>query len=385
MGGNPSRRHETGHQRLRPLLRAAVRRHGDDLRQRLRLQHHAAGTGRGPPRTVSSGPRRSSRRSSGGSSSGSGTRQCKPASIAEHRAIQAVDPDALSDEELADYLTRCRDHHAAMMAQHMRFTAGAMIPTGDFLVHVGGWTGLPPAELLGLLRGSASVSAGGSTELERLIAAIGDDPAALDSSIRATTPPRCSMRCAPSEVSGERSSPATSTSSVTGPSTDSTSPNPAPWRCPTPCSGPSGSRSKGGTGGLGGRGPDGRRPQPGPRTAPATEFDELLGEARLTYRLRDERGVYSDIWASGLMRRAVLAAGRRLAARGQITDPEHLVDATLGEMCALVSGSGGPSAEELVRRSEYRATHTAKEAPPVMGTPPPPPRTRPGCHRPWPA
>ena len=44
------------------------------------------------------------------------------------------------------------------------------------------------------------------------------------------------------------------------------------------------------------------------------EFDELLGEARLTYRIRDERGVFSDIWASGLMRRAVLAAGRRLAA-----------------------------------------------------------------------
>ena len=39
------------------------------------------------------------------------------------------------------------------------------------------------------------------------------------------------------------------------------------------------------------------------------EFDELLGEARRNYRLRDERGVYSDIWASGLMRRAALAAG----------------------------------------------------------------------------
>jgi hypothetical protein len=38
-----------------------------------------------------------------------------------------------------------------------------------------------------------------------------------------------------------------------------------------------------------------------------SEFDDLLGEARLTYRLRDERGIYSDIWASGLMRRAVLA------------------------------------------------------------------------------
>ena len=78
----------------------------------------------------------------------------KPASIATHREIQSVDPDALSDEELAAYLTRCHEHHAAMITQHMRFTAAAMIPTGDFLAHAGAWTGLPPSDLLGLLRGA---------------------------------------------------------------------------------------------------------------------------------------------------------------------------------------------------------------------------------------
>ena len=52
----------------------------------------------------------------------------KPAAIATHRELQAVDPDALSDAELVAYLTRCRDHHAAMIAQHMRFTAGARGP-----------------------------------------------------------------------------------------------------------------------------------------------------------------------------------------------------------------------------------------------------------------
>jgi len=65
---------------------------------------------------------------------------------------------ALSDAELIAYLTRCRDHHSAMIAQHMRFTAGAVIPTSDFLAHVGDWTGLPPSDLLGLMRGSAAVS-----------------------------------------------------------------------------------------------------------------------------------------------------------------------------------------------------------------------------------
>ena len=91
------------------------------------------------------------------------------------------------------------------------------------------------------------------------------------------------------------------------------------------------------------------------------------------YRLRDERGVYSDIWASGLMRRAALAAGRRVASRGRIHDPVHMVDAGIDEMAALVTDSGGPSADELAARAEYRATHTAKEVPPFLGDPPHPP------------
>jgi pyruvate,water dikinase len=103
------------------------------------------------------------------------------------------------------------------------------------------------------------------------------------------------------------------------------------------------------------------------------EFDELLGEARLMYRLRDERGVYSDIWASGLMRRAALAAGQRLAERGTIAEPAHIVDANIDEMCALLDGSGGPSADELAARAEYRATHDQHDAPPFLGDPPQPP------------
>jgi phosphohistidine swiveling domain-containing protein len=91
------------------------------------------------------------------------------------------------------------------------------------------------------------------------------------------------------------------------------------------------------------------------------------------YRLRDARGVYSDIWASGQMRRAALAAGRRLAERGQIDEPVHAVDATLGEMRDLLAGSGVPSASELAARAAYRAGHSAKDAPLTLGPPAPPP------------
>src|SRR3954452_13970793 len=103
---------------------------------------------------------------------------CKPAAVAKHRELQTVEPDALSDAELVAYLTRCCDHHSSMIAQHMRFTAGAVLPTADFLAHAGEWTGLPPSELLGLMRGSAEVSSGGSDEMERLKSAFAQDPAA---------------------------------------------------------------------------------------------------------------------------------------------------------------------------------------------------------------
>src|SRR5262249_26522311 len=86
----------------------------------------------------------------------------KPSAIARHRDRRAGDRAALSEAGLVAYLRRCRDHHAAMITQHMRFTAGAVLPTGDFLAHVAEWTGLPPSELLDLLRGSSQVSAGSS-------------------------------------------------------------------------------------------------------------------------------------------------------------------------------------------------------------------------------
>jgi pyruvate,water dikinase len=50
-----------------------------------------------------------------------------------------------------------------------------------------------------------------------------------------------------------------------------------------------------------------------------------------------------------------------------------MLDASLDEMCALVTGAGGPSADELAKRAEYRATYTAKDAPPFLGPPEPPP------------
>ncbi len=298
---------------------------------------------------------------------------CKPSAIAMHRQLQAVDPDLLSDAELVAYLTRCRDHHSAMIAQHMRFTAGAVLPTGDFLAHVGDWTGLPPSDLVGLMRGSAEVSAGGSDEMERLKMAFAADPSARK--ILESDGDPAQLLASLRSRSGETGAAVNGYLDLVGNRLIDGFDIAEPSALELPdallrairvsVSGEAQTASD-----VDDRIAEVRAAVP---AVHRDDFDELLAEARLTYRLRDERGVYSDIWASGLMRRAALAAGRRVASRGRLATAHQMIDATLDEMCAMVAGTGGPSADELASRANYRATYTAKDVPPLLGPPAPPP------------
>ncbi|HEU0303582.1 MAG TPA: PEP-utilizing enzyme [Gaiellaceae bacterium] len=296
----------------------------------------------------------------------------KPASIAIHKELQSVDPDALSDEELAAYLTRCRDHHAEMIYQHMRHTGAAIVPMGDFLGHVGDWTGLPPAELLGLMRGSAPVSAGVSSELERLRSALAADPAARQL-LESEDEPRTVLDSLRS-LEGEGGAAATAYLDLVGYRLINGFDISEHYALELPdvllrairvaVEGGNAESSDVDelVANVRGKVPDENR----------EEFDALLAEARLMYRIRDERGVYSDIWAAGIMRRGALAAGRRLAGKGRLHEPEHFVDAGFDEMLALIGGDG-PSADELAARCAARTLRSAKEAPAHLGPPAPPP------------
>jgi pyruvate,water dikinase len=297
----------------------------------------------------------------------------KPDSINAHRAVQSVDPASLSDQELVEYLTRCRDHHAAMIAQHMRYTASAVVPTGDFLAHVGDWTDVPPAELLGLMRGTAPVSAGASAELERLIAAFEADAQARE--LLASDDDPGQVLAALRALDGETGEAVSGYLDLVGYRLLDGFDISEPYALSMPDALVRAIQIA-----VAGRDLEGsdvevavadiRSKVPEQHRA---EFDELLGEARLTYRLRDERGVFSDIWASGLMRRAVLEGGRRVAERGQIHEPVHLIDAGFDEMCSLVSDGTGPSADELAARATERTSRASTPAPRSLGDPPPPP------------
>lgn len=300
------------------------------------------------------------------------TTTVKPAAIAAHREIQAIDPGGLSDDDLAAHLRRCRDHHAAMLAQHMRYTAAAIVPTGDFLAHAIEWTGLSPAELLGLMRGTSPVSAGASAELAALTEALRADLEALDL-LHAEGDPAGRLAALRSRGGA--------TGAAVGAYLDLVGyrlldgfdiVNPCAIELPdvllrtlrVAVEGP-----------VAADDPQERIQAVRAKVPEAhqEDFDGLLEEARLTYPIRDERGVFSDIWASGLMRRAALAAGRRVAERGRIQEAVHLLEAGLEEMVDLLLGRGGPGADDLAARAAFRAAHTSREVPATLGTPPPPP------------
>ena len=297
----------------------------------------------------------------------------KPASIKAHRELQAVDPDSLSDQELIEYLGRCRDRHSEMIYQHMRFTGAAMIPIGDLLAHVGDWTGLPPEKLLNMMRGTAPISGGGSSELDRLITTVKQDPAAWELLESEGDPRKVldELRSLDSEAGKALSAYLDFAGNrlLDGFDIDGRTALEAPDALLRAIRSSVTGRAKEGAD-VEDQIAEVRRQVPDEHRA---QFNELLEEARLTYRIRDERGVFSDIWASGIMRRAAMAGGRRAAAKGLVHDPEHFVHAGFDEMVSLLSGAGGPSAEELAERYEFQTSYTTKDAPPFLGPPPEPP------------
>lgn len=295
----------------------------------------------------------------------------KPASVKANSEIQAIDPDQLTDEELVDHLRRCRENHVAMIRQHMAFTGTAVIPPGDFLAHAKQWTGLPTVRLLGLMRGASTISGGSSPQHAALVEAYRSDAAAREALDSEEDPGALleRLRREPS-VTGQALNdyldfvgyrlldgfdisnhcalelPDVLLRSIRTAIDETAAPSELDQQVA-----------------------DVRNHVPAEHRE---NYDGLLEEARVGYSVRDERGVYGDIWASGLMRRAALAAGRRLAERGRLRDPEHFVFADFGEMCAMLDGAPTPLAEELEARHTYHRTYTAKDAPMHLGDSPAP-------------
>jgi phosphohistidine swiveling domain-containing protein len=301
----------------------------------------------------------------------------KPRALVAHELLLGTEPQNLDDKALVEHLGACNAHLEAMAYLHQRYVVACFAPIGDLLAHVREWTDCEACGVLGATRGSSAISLGfAAHELQALAAAIRADAslrawlvkerderetlaALLDSKSKVGElalrfmhlvryramaydvgeplvgeVPEMIVRCILSAVDGHFK-PAGDDGDAWAQRIRETIP-----------------------------------------TKYHSEFDELVVEARAMSRLRDERGMYTDCFAIGIARRALLEAGKRLVARGLLHRREHAVDLTMSELEALFSSNRrGPSAVAVEERVLWRTTMTANECPRYLGpAPSAPPR-----------
>jgi rifampicin phosphotransferase len=296
--------------------------------------------------------------------------ELKPAAIARHRELADVDLSSLDDDELLDQLHQRISWLTEMAYQHHRFNAMAMLPVGDFILHAVAWTGREPVPMFAVYDGWSPVSGVVPPELVPAIDAIGPDPelrALLDGDAPADE--RMAELCrrvpAVAEYLAGSGFRLAAGFDLTNP-TIGERPDILLDRIRASLDhdrDAAKNRSEQIAAELRTDVPKEHR----------EEFDDLLAESRLVYRLRDERGLYSDSAAVGLLRLALIELGRRLFDRGRINFMYDSLDLTVDEIDTILGGSGGPSADELSDRVAHRKEISTQGAPPLLGPPPPEP------------
>ena len=297
----------------------------------------------------------------------------KPDSIARNSRLQHVKIESLDDAAFVRHLTDVRDNHIEMVYRHHIFTIPSCLPVGHFLAETQRWTGLPSGEVLGLLKGCAPISRGVAVkELDGLRDAL--QSAGIGANVARGKPAaQVLQQLQDNPAVGDALAgflDAVGYRMVSGYDVAEKYALEMPDVLVKTMFGSADRDNRGADfetrrDAFRQRVPAANRPQ----------FDELLEEARYVHRLRDERGMYNDLWASGLSRRAILEAGRRLKANGTLPEAELAVYASCPELVTLLNGHKGAPVEELRRRQAWCESKTIADAPPLLGGTPsgPPP------------
>jgi len=217
-------------------------------------------------------------------------------------ALQAIEPAGLTSAELVEHLRECRTLVVDGYRRHFELHGDDLLPIGLLIARSTEW-GISPATAMSALAGASPLSAG---TLE---------------------PPAWKL--------------------VTGYDLDSLTwgelashPAVVPARAPEPLDLHSMVPSK-----------------------DHAELDRLVEDARAAVPLRDDNGALTGAWPMGLLRRAMLEAGRHLA----FDDPALAVELTVDELVDRLQGSAHPSAPEIVLRRADRARRSALVAPHALG------------------
>ena len=280
--------------------------------------------------------------------------------LAAARALQGEPIETIDDAALLDHLHRAGDHLERCIALHFDLTPVQFIPVGRLLVAARRW-GIADADVVALLAGSSpasSASATGLAVIARACATAGVEPDTLDD-VRAASP---EARRALDDYLADHG-----------------------WRIVTQYS-PRGLalielprllveaiRAASVTSSPGRADVSAVRER-----VPAGErgaFDDLLADARACYGVRDDNVALTMMWPTGLVRRALLEAGRRLADRGLLVDPSQVFALGESEIAAALHGDSGLAGIAAARVAHIEAAEA--DGPPAQlgddeGPPPDP-------------
>jgi pyruvate,water dikinase len=281
--------------------------------------------------------------------------------VASNLALQAVELTDLDDASLADHVAEALAHFEGSARRNLASHGGDLMPVGDLLAHCEAW-GIPASEVAGLLTGSSPATLETAELLRpvaRAMAAAGATAVSVDSvdDVRALTPEAREAVDAWLELHRWRT--------VTSDDVDR----------PTLAEAPALQLAAlhRAVGHLEVEAPDDAAVRSRVPTEHRALFDELLVEARYGHRQREDiRGVCWN-WPGGLVRRALLESGRRLADTGRVNDVGHAVELFPDELDRLLRGGQGPSADVLAERAAQRDVVEAAPPPRTVGEPEPPP------------
>lgn len=278
---------------------------------------------------------------------------------AKNRALQEVDPGSLDDVGLAAHLASALAHFEQSARRNLATHGGDLVPTGDLVAHCEAW-GISANEAAGLLTGSSPgtiETASLLSPVARAIQTSGVSPASLGSvdDVRALGPEARAAVDAWLDLHRWRTVtsddidrptlaevPALQLAALLAAAEqlDVTEPDAAAVRNRVPAE-------------------------------HQALFDELLAEARYGHRQREDiRGLCWN-WPGGLVRRALLEAGRRMQPAGGLHDVEHVVELFPDELDRVLrSGqrrADAPSADDLAERAAERDRIEAASPPRLLG------------------
>jgi len=297
----------------------------------------------------------------------------KKDSIERNTRLQSVDLAALDRDGLIAHLEACYENAKEMVYRHHIFSVGAILPVGRFLDVASRASGLSFAEVAPLLKGSTPVSTGlAAEELSEIVSSIQEEGVSIEE-LNALSPEAALEKLRANDAISrtlEKYLVKTGYMLIGGycisEKTLRESPNIIMARIN-----------------------DAMNPKPATGFDTELEakvrgmvseqdreaFDIALADARLVNRMRDERGVYNDIWGAGIARTAILEAGRRLEEKGAISEASLLLEASHEEMIDLLKDGSAVNNDTLAERQNWRNTKSIDEVPEILGMEPqdPPP------------